>query len=348
MFSKKVINSIQFLRGFAAFVVVFYHIGGYIKKNYPVSFLGNFFGFGFAGVDLFFVISGFIIHFTSRQYFDKPLCLTDYLKKRFLRVFPIYWVVISSIFLLSLTISVLFNKEVLSTQYPHTFSAYISTYLLLPLHFAINPVTWTLSFELYFYLCFAFLIISKRLWILPIFILLISIWNLIAGNPFSNKYFDFIFSGYNLEFFLGYIICQYYERIKLSNYLAVLLLIIATIIILQFGFSISDFDYWERVLVFGIPSGLILVSLLSLEINNVVTWPKVTILLGDASYVLYLIHFPILLFLNKIPAIFGRTLSASQVVFYNYFVGMIILLLSIYIHRMIEKPLSKYLMNLFK
>ena len=119
MSSKKVINSIQFLRGFAAFVVVFYHIGGYIKKNFPVDFFGDFFGFGFAGVDLFFVISGFIIHFTSKQYFGKPDYLLEYLKKRFFRVFPIYWLVMTSLFLLGWLMSNFLHKEVLSTAYPH-------------------------------------------------------------------------------------------------------------------------------------------------------------------------------------------------------------------------------------
>jgi len=348
MSSKKVINSIQFLRGFAAFVVVFYHIGGYIKKNFPVDFLGDFFGFGFAGVDLFFVISGFIIHFTSKQYFGKPDYLLEYLKKRFFRVFPIYWLVMTSLFLLGWLMSNFLHKEVLSTAYPHTFSAYFQTYFLIPFHFAINPVTWTLSYELFFYVCFAILILSKRLWIIPVAILLISIWNMIVGNSFNNKYYDFIFSGYNLEFFFGFIICKYYEQFKLSNLIASLLLIIAIIIIVIFGFEISDFDYWQRVLVFGFPSGFILISLLNLEANATIIVPKFTILLGDASYVLYLIHFPMLLLLNKMPSILGSTLSATQTVFYNYVIGILILLVSILIHKMIEKPLSKYLMNLSK
>ncbi|MEA5258958.1 acyltransferase [Arcicella aquatica] len=348
MSSKKVINSIQFLRGFAAFVVVFYHIGGYIKKNFPVSFLGDFFGFGFAGVDLFFVISGFIIHFTSKQYLDQPAYFTEYLKKRFLRVFPIYWVVMTGLFLLGWLISNVLNKDVFSTAYPHTFSAYFQTYFLVPFHFAINPVTWTLSFELFFYLCFSLLILSKRLWFIPVAILLGSIINMIVGNNFDSRYFNFVFSSYNLEFFFGFLICGYYERFKLNNIVSIFILIFALIIIVSLGFEISDYDYWKRVLVFGFPSGLILIALLNLEANKAIIIPKFTILLGDASYVLYLIHFPMLLLLNKIPSIIGSTLSVNQTVYYNYLIGIMIILASIVMHKMIEKPLSKYLMNLSK
>ena len=70
MSSKKIINSIQFLRGFAALAVVIHHTGGYVKRYFePTLLFGDKFSIGFAGVDLFFVISGFIIHFTSKKYF---------------------------------------------------------------------------------------------------------------------------------------------------------------------------------------------------------------------------------------------------------------------------------------
>lgn len=348
MSSKKVINSIQFLRGFAAFVVVFYHIGGYIKRNFAVTFLGDFFGFGFAGVDLFFLISGFIIHFTSKQYLGKPNYWREYLKKRFFRVFPIYWIVMTTLFLLGWFFSNILQKEVLNTAYPHTFSAYFQTYFLVPYHFAINPVTWTLSYELFFYLVFSILILSKRLWFISVFILLGSVINMVFGNSFNNKYFDFVFSGYNLEFALGFLISQYYEKIKISDALAFLLLGWAFLILITLGAEISDYDYLERVLVFGLPSGLILFALLNIEANGTFFVPKFAILLGDVSYVLYLIHFPMLLLLNKIPSILGSTLSANQTVFYNYLIGIMILITSIVIHKMVEKPLSRYLMNLSK
>ena len=68
MSSKKIINSIQFLRGFAALAVVIHHTGGYVKRYYePTLLFKDGLSIGFAGVDLFFVISGFIIHFTSKN-----------------------------------------------------------------------------------------------------------------------------------------------------------------------------------------------------------------------------------------------------------------------------------------
>jgi exopolysaccharide production protein ExoZ len=347
MSSKKIINSIQFLRGIAALAVVVHHTGGYVKRYFePTVFLGDYFSIGFGGVDLFFVISGFIIHFTSEKYLGKPSKLSEYLKKRFVRVYPIHWFVLTSLFFAGWLLTSVFHKNILSIGYPHTLSAYIQTYTLFPLHFAINPVTWTLSYELFFYLIFALLIISKRLWIIPASILVVSAYNvyqnyLVGGGEAELTYFNFIFSGYNFEFALGFLIYQFYDKLKLSNFLSLMLLIAGLFVFIFWGYEVSDFDNYKRLLIFGIPSALIVLSLLNLEKNRSISFHKFWILLGDASYSLYLIHFPTMLFMNKLPQILGYSLSANQEVNYSYFIILTIIVLSIIIHKFVEKPLSK-------
>ena len=353
MSSKKIINSIQFLRGFAALAVVVHHTGGYVKRYFePTLLFEDKFSIGFAGVDLFFVISGFIIHFTSKNYLNIPSKLKEYLKKRFIRVYPIYWIITTILFISSWLIVEILDKNIFSIGYPNTLIAYIQTYLLLPLHFAINPVTWTLSYELFFYLCFAILIISKRLWIIPALILAVSFYNIFINIPeiveVKLNYFNFIFSGYNFEFMFGFLIYPLYEKIKLSNIISVILLIISISIIALFGYDIGDYDSYKRVLTFGLPSGLILLSLLNLENNNAISFPKITLTLGDASYALYLIHFPMMLLMNKIPQILGYNFSAIQEVWYSYFIIISMVISSIYVHKWIEMPVAKKLNSLLK
>ena len=353
MSSKKIINSIQFLRGFAALAVVVHHTGGYVKRYFePTLLFEDKFSIGFAGVDLFFVISGFIIHFTSKNYLNNPSKLKEYLKKRLIRVYPIYWIITTILFISSWLIVEILDKNIFSIGYPNTLIAYIQTYLLLPLHFAINPVTWTLSYELFFYLCFAILIISKRLWIIPALILAVSFYNIFIDVPeiveVKLNYFNFIFSGYNFEFMFGFLIYPLYEKIKLSNIISVILLIISISIIALFGYDIGDYDSYKRVLTFGLPSGLILLSLLNLENNNAISFPKITLTLGDASYALYLIHFPMMLLMNKIPQILGYNFSAIQEVWYSYFIIISMVISSIYVHKWIEMPVAKKLNSLLK
>ena len=353
MSSKKIINSIQFLRGFAALAVVVHHTGGYVKRYFePTLLFEDKFSIGFAGVDLFFVISGFIIHFTSKNYLNNPSKLKEYLKKRLIRVYPIYWIITTILFISSWLIVEILDKNIFSIGYPNTLIAYIQTYLLLPLHFAINPVTWTLSYEIFFYLCFAILIISERLWIIPALILAVSFYNIFINIPeiveVKLNYFNFIFSGYNFEFMFGFLIYPLYEKIKLSNIISVILLIISISIIALFGYDIGDYDSYKRVLTFGLPSGLILLSLLNLENNNAISFPKITLTLGDASYALYLIHFPMMLLMNKIPQILGYNFSAIQEVWYSYFIIISMVISSIYVHKWIEMPVAKKLNSLLK
>ena len=320
-----------------------HHTGGYVKRYFePTLFLGDYFSLGFAGVDLFFVISGFIIHFTSKNYLNNPSKFKEYLKKRFVRVYPIYWVITTVLFFSSWLITIILHKNIFSIGYPHTLGAYIQTYTLFPLHFAINPVTWTLSYELFFYLGFSLLIISERLWVIPALILVLSLFHLIVDIPDGDlNYFNFFFSGYNFEFLLGFLIFQFYKSVKLPNLLSVLLLVLSLGLIIYFGYTVSDIDSLKRVLVFGLPSSMILIALLNLEQNEVISFPKFCLTLGDASYALYLIHFPMMLLMNKIPLIMGFTITASQEVLYSCFIIITIVITSIYVHKWIEKPLAK-------
>lgn len=347
MSSKKVLNSIQFLRGFAALMVVIHHTGGYIRRYYaPHLLLGDYFGIGFAGVDLFFVISGFIIHFTSKKYLNNPSKLKEYLTKRFVRVYPIYWIIISILFILSWLITNILHKNVFNTGYPHTFNAYFQTYTLFPIHFAINPVTWTLSYEIFFYLMFALLIISKKLWVVPFGILIVSFYNIFIIKSGSElTYFNFIFSGFNFEFVLGCLIFQFYEKLKLSKALSLLLLSIAVGIILYLGYEVSDIDSYQRILTFGLPSGIILLTLLNLEKQGAISFPKLFIMLGDSSYALYLIHFPMMLLMNKIPQMLGHQFTASQEINYSYFIIISIVITSFFVHKWIEKPIAKFILK---
>jgi exopolysaccharide production protein ExoZ len=347
MSSKKIINSIQFLRGFAALAVVIHHTGGYVKRYYePHLLLGDYFSIGFAGVDLFFVISGFIIHFTSKNYLNNPSKLKDYLSKRFVRVYPIYWIVTTLLFTLGWLITNVLHKNVFSIGYPHTLVAYLQTYSLFPLHFAINPVTWTLSYEIFFYVIFALLIISKRLIIIPFSILIVSFYNIFITQSGSElTYFNFIFSGYNFEFVLGCLIFQFYEKVQLSKALSLILLSIAIGIILYFGYAVSDVDSYQRVLTFGFPSGIILLTLLNLEKEGVISFPKVFIILGDSSYALYLIHFPMMLLMNKIPQMLGYKFTVNQEISYSYLIIISIVITSFGVHKWIEKPIAKFILK---
>ena len=87
------ITSLQVFRALAAIVVVLFHITIYAQEKLKHALLGGTFSFGHTGVDFFFVLSGFIIFYAHHDVFGDRSQLRTYAFKRFIRIFPIYWIV---------------------------------------------------------------------------------------------------------------------------------------------------------------------------------------------------------------------------------------------------------------
>lgn len=137
------IYSVQILRGVAALLVVARHAAKQLSADPENAFiLGQF------GVDIFFVISGFVIFLAGRN--SSP---AHFLKRRFIRVVPMYWLV------LALVVGMRMAHGHLVSQYfiPNT----LLSFLFVPSEIAdgaIFPpivVGWTLNFEMFFYAVFA-------------------------------------------------------------------------------------------------------------------------------------------------------------------------------------------------
>src|SRR5579872_2146684 len=89
------LTSIEAGRGIAASLVVLYHAARHIDENYGLPWLRALFQFGHAGVDFFFVISGFIILFVHYDDLGQPGRLGRYVERRFTRLMPTYWVALA-------------------------------------------------------------------------------------------------------------------------------------------------------------------------------------------------------------------------------------------------------------
>lgn len=350
---RKKINSIQLLRGFAAIAVVLHHIAGHLKVTRHLYLFNDYARIGFAGVDLFFVISGFIIHFTSKSYLNNPNKLGEYWKKRIVRVYPIYWIITLCIFLSQFILPKLNQSAALNIGYPmEEWTAYLKTFMLFPIHFAINPVSWTLSFEMFFYFMFSLLIISKRLWFIPACVLLFSCWHTFIEQyqhqHFGYNYYNFFLSSYNIEFFLGYLLFIVYDKnlITFSTRQAYFGVLFSMSVVAIFGYDVIDGDYYKRFLTFGLSSVVLLYSLLQLESQQKLRIHSFWISLGDASYVIYLIHFPMIFFMNKLLQLGHIDLNNQHIIYYSYFIGITVVIIGILLHKKLEVPMNKYLMKI--
>lgn len=314
---KKFIAPLQGLRGVAAILVVLFHINGLLNAKLASSAFFGLFKSGCVGVDIFFVLSGFIIFYVNHQ----KTSLTRYFQHRFIRIFPIYWVALSltlSSFLIMKYLFVL-PPGYLANALSQGGCIYIAKcYLLIPNPTPILNVSWTLSFEILFYLIFAL-----YFWRPLLFYSVFMLWVALAYYH-QNELFNPII----VEFLIGCIIARAY--INNFNHYAFTALFVGLCI-----FICSSYFYVDqhRELYFGIPAALIIYGLLQIR-----TCPEWLMYLGDASYSIYLFHFPILGFLMKF---FGSSSLSPTMIGIIIFLTTVIICLIIY--RYIEQPLLDYL-----
>jgi exopolysaccharide production protein ExoZ len=274
------VYSVQFLRFVAAFLVVFHHsINAINKRIYNVSDTLNHYGeFGAVGVHVFFVISGFVIFLVSYDHFGQVKYVPEYFKRRFSRIYPIYWA-------LSLITIVLFLLVGLRDEYE--ISRLINSLLLFTDSSYIIFVGWTLSYEIFFYCCVGALLLIRLQYALVGLTLLF--FGLIAvGVIFKLDYF--FTNPLLLEFLAGaWIAVAYRKGFKISYRMAQLFFIFS-ILVLIVGMVIDTQDV-PNVVRWGVPSVTLLISAVYLEYNDKCqgffqkyAW------LGDSSYSLYLVH----------------------------------------------------------
>ena len=326
---------IQILRGVAASLVVIHHILAELFTSYSLYNINI--GFGRSGVDLFFVISGFVILYSQKKNKTKPVV---FLIKRFFRVAPLYYFFT----ILAIIIFVSFN------DYEETISHLIKSLLFIPSENSkgiIAPIYglgWTLNYEFYFYLIFAVGLLFKRNMSLIVYLILISI--LIFSNIF---FIDFYSNLICTEFIFGMICCELYMKgyIVKKPFLLFLFGLILFLIPLFLEFNLN-----YRFFYHGIPSAIILYSLVCFDykkkFNNKNKIFNMLLKIGVSSYSLYLVH-PFL-----IQAVF--LIFPIEILEYNIFTTILVItisciLLGVITFNLIESNLTivtKKLLNTIK
>jgi exopolysaccharide production protein ExoZ len=290
---------LQILRGIAAMMVVFHHfclaVAGYHPSASALvrSGLGS---LGAAGVDLFFVISGFIMVLTQTRTGGSLSAAWTFWKKRFIRIYPLYWFW-TSVLLILWAFSVALQAHHFSTSY------IALSYLLWPTHEGtslLHPLLdqgWTLSYEIYFYLLFGISIAlglrSTRLtFLIAAFAFLAAFGRLIdfpsgpgllASNPLI------------IEFLLGAIAGTFATQLRVwgeAHGRLRRLLLGAGFAALVASMWMGDLVYSEtmrRAIFWGVPAFLIVASAAMFPRDSFRNCRQL-IRLGDASYSIYLTH----------------------------------------------------------
>jgi exopolysaccharide production protein ExoZ len=273
---------IEAARGGAAALVVFYHAARHMDAACHVPFLRALLQFGHAGVDVFFVLSGFIILFVHFDDVGRPSRLGRYVSRRVTRVLPVYWVALVLTILLAV---------VAGHGWPGAWPVVRSALLLPTWSEPLLGVAWTLQYEVVFYAVFAVLILNRRtgLILMAAWLAAVVVSSVRGGIGLPPS----MCSVYDLEFFLGMGVAFAARRGRWDlqaspTWLAGGLL---ALICLREDLGLFDgYGPWARVL-YGVPAAGVITALANPAFAVPAILARPLAMLGSASYSIYLFQF---------------------------------------------------------
>ncbi len=275
------ILSMQYMRALASLFVVFHH-SGLKAATYSSNPLG-WFHVGEAGVDLFFIISGYIM---CKTVDSRNTSFGRFLLARIRRIIPLYWVLTSLALIIFIVLPEKVNSSGGHTNIP-------LSYLLFPTEdkYLIQN-GWTLSYEFFFYFLFAvgLHLTSNKKYLLPVvlILLLVSVGTVIQPK---NYLLGFMTNPLLLEFVFGILVFYFFKSRQLTYSTGLLLMAVAGIVLMYVNFYQPGYP---RVIAYGVPALLFFVGMLTLEPFFQKNRKSQTLGffqgVGDSSYSLYLSH----------------------------------------------------------
>jgi len=330
--------SLQMLRAVAALLVVLFHTQTILGARGVAAF-GGVFGHGDRGVDLFFVLSGFVVTYVHARDWGRPCRLGRYLFNRLGRIYPSV-----------LIVSALAVAAYLLGDRADKLDAWtiVAGVLLLPQDGPLLVgVTWTLKQEMVFYLVFAVAIADRRLLALPVLWQATVLASALAGLRFDGVWARYCIGPRSLEFGLGMACALLVMRraavpaLSRRGVPAASLLLGAALFVAG---TLDELFLHRRLPVpdlaaYGLASTLIVGAAALLDLSGRLRTPRLLVRLGDASYAIYLLHFAVIAQLSGVllrlglpPAAWlGPTAAAAGV------------LAGVAFHRWVDRPIQQSL-----
>jgi peptidoglycan/LPS O-acetylase OafA/YrhL len=271
------------LRGLAALLVVLFHLTIHTEQSH----LG--FNLGVTGVDLFFIISGFVIFMSINSISSTK----EFIINRFTRLYPTYWTCVSFTFILYFIVNKISNiRNTIS------FTDYLANLTMFQSYFKISNIDgpyWTMIIEMLFYIFIAIIFsIKQSKYIIPIgvsVLLIISIQNLIAKTemwPWYSKFREVVPLIFFFPLFFSGILFYKLLRTNEKHFLYYLLLLFAFILqILNLAGDGEFITQKEHIAMTVIYFGTFILFV-NKKLSFIVSCPF--LFFGKISFALYLIH----------------------------------------------------------
>ena len=341
----KKIEAIQIARALAVLLVVLFH-SHYLVDNFPPGFrveLPFLYSRGHLGVNIFFVVSGFIIaDVTSRDGFT----LAPYFIKRFFRIYPIYW-----LFCYAALVS--YYKFGLNIGQKLEYETIYASFLAAPISdgFPIYPVGWTLTYEVLFYLIAGLVLSFAGHRVIILILLIFSLVGLATqglARPDLGHFevwLHVLLSPFQILFAAGILIFCYQDKVVKLGVIPALTLSVA-------AFYITVAFPPEIVGIIGpcLGASLLIISLLNAEKAGILARQKnnlfqiiirALVSIGNASFSLYLVHWIVFRWMGYEKTLAYLSLPAWSAELWRYVGVLIAVAISFALYHFLERPVIK-------
>lgn len=335
-------------RAIAAWMIFVYHFLPFNSPKYPL-WIKNIVSEFHIGVDMFFVLSGFLI--TYRYFEENPINFKKYLVNRVARIYPMYFLLTAAVFGVWYFQNGYWDND---KTVEMVFSFTMTKALFAKYFFAGIPQGWTLTLEELFYFTapFYFIMIRKKIWWLVILPVAIFIFGSVLKESVNNLFENSGFLQYNISFFiieffagigLAVFMKHYAYKIRKIKFtylgLGVIILYLLLMHFLRGVFDLKSdtgtFISMAFLSVLGIAPLLYGLIFEKTIIQNILG-SKPMVLLGKSSYIFYLIH------KGFMPIFIDDYISDNKLV--NF---ILLNIIAIILFHFLEEPLNKWIRRKF-
>lgn len=351
--SRVQIDELTGVRGIAAWWVVFYHFRSFTEPYLPWQ-VTALFAEGYLAVDLFFMLSGFVLFLCHGQRFQTLKlsdCLSFYLK-RLARVYPLHGLLLAAYISVPLSVLWFSDQAIVSDRY--SFGALVANIFLVHSWGIFDQLTWnipswSISVEWFAYLCFPFVALAvTKVRDAPVVVALV-IAGLLVAIPVVAQFLDWNSLGDSisrygvirgvLQFAIGCFLCPLVLMMKKRELRpGAIIMVIPVALLTAHAVGLVP-DLFVAPLSF-----LVLIVYLAGgrgSVSKVCRHPAL-VFLGEISYSTYMMHyfvydwFKFLIVSSDEPVHPLLLLAAFAVIFFG----------SVFVYKWVERPAQRYILSL--